>query len=327
MSNSDTESGVKRHWSDDYMKVASFGDLEYADCALCGSSKYSPLLVQHWFGEDFQVVRCQGCGMIRTNPRPTPEWKASFYSPACNGLVETTGNDFIYAPQADRLPSYLRLLRFISKLAKSTDRRLIDVGAASCVFTKMAQDEGFDATACDYSQDALAYGIKHYNIKTLRSPAESIDAPDASFDIVTIFHTVEHLSEPMLVLRELHRILKPGGFVFIETPNYAPHFLAQTKFKFILPFYRYMTKRQEGLPWVPFDHYYHWTPQHLTQALQAAGFEDIKIHHIQGYRSNTKPNLLFWCAYIAYDAIAELIYLSSFKKIDLRLVLLASGNK
>jgi ubiquinone/menaquinone biosynthesis C-methylase UbiE len=323
---SDRENGVKRHWSDEYMKVASFGHLEYADCALCGSPDYSPLVVQHWFGEDFQVVRCQHCGMIRTNPRPTPEWKANFYNPALNSLAQTTGNDFIYAPQPDRLPSYRRLLQYIGKRAKP-GQKLIDVGAASCVFTKMAQDAGFNATACDYSQEALAYGIKNYNVKTLRSPAESIDAPDASFDIVTIFHTIEHLSDPMIVLRELHRILKPGGFVFLETPNYAPHFLAQTKFKFILPFYRYMTKRQEGLPWVPFDHYYHWTPGHLIEALRESGFRDVKVHHIQGYRSNTKPNLLFWCAYNAFDALAELIYLSSLKRFDFRLVLLASGTK
>jgi ubiquinone/menaquinone biosynthesis C-methylase UbiE len=308
------------------MKVPSFGELQYADCALCGCGDYSPLVVQHWFGEDFQIVRCRQCGMIRTNPRPTADWKANFYNSDCNSLAETTGNDFIYAPQPDRLPSYQRLLRYISERARP-GQRLIDIGAASCVFTKMAQDAGFDATACDYSTDALDYGVRNYSVKTLRSPAEAIAAPDASFDVVTIFHTIEHLPDPMKVLKEIHRILKPGGFVFLETPNYAPHFLAQTRFKFVIPFYRYMTKRPEGLPWVPFDHYYHWTPEHLTGALRAAGFSDAKVHHIQGYRSNTKPNFAFWCAYHGFDALAQLIYLATMKRVDLRLVLLASGTK
>lgn len=326
MVSGENESGIAMHWSDKHMKVPSFGELEYADCALCGSPASTPVAAQHWFGEDFQIVQCSQCAMIRTNPRPTPAWKSNFYNSECNSLAETTGKDFIYVPQPDRLPSYQRLLRYILERAKP-GQRLIDVGAASCVFTKMAQDAGFDATACDYSPEALAYGVKNYNVKTLRSPAEAIDAPDSSFDVVTIFHTIEHLPDPMKVLKELHRILKPGGFVFLETPNYAPHFLAQTRFRFVIPFYRFMTKRVEGLPWVPFDHYYHWTPEHLTDALRAAGFREARAHHIQGYRSNTKPNLLFWCAYQAFDALAQIIYMTTLKRVDLRLVLLASGTK
>lgn len=326
MSSDEPVNGGQRHWSDKLMKVATFGALEYADCALCDSPDYSLVVVQHWFGEDFHVVRCRHCGMIRTNPRPTSAWKANFYDPTCNGLADTMGRGFIYAPQPDRLPSYQRLLRYISRRARR-GQRLVDVGAASCVFTKMALDAGFDAVACDYSQEALAYGTANYHVKTLQSPAEAIDTPDASFDVVTIFHTIEHLPEPTKVIRELYRILKPGGFVLIETPNYAPHFLVQTKFKFMWPLYKFLTKRPDGLPWVPFDHYYHWTPQHLTSALREAGFRRASAHHILGYRSNTKPNLLFGCAYNAFDALAQLLYWVTFTRIDLRLVLLASGYK
>lgn len=95
--------------------------------------------------------------MIRTNPRPTSEWKTRFYDPAFNGLSEKMGREFIYAPEPDRLPSYRRLLRLIMSRV-SPGSRLLDVGAASCVFTGMARDAGFDAVACDYSDDALAYG-------------------------------------------------------------------------------------------------------------------------------------------------------------------------
>ena len=45
---------------------------------------------------------------------------------------------------------------------------------------------GFDAVACDYSREALAYGEEHYQIPTIQSPAECIDAEDQSFDIVTV---------------------------------------------------------------------------------------------------------------------------------------------
>lgn len=307
------------------MKVPSFGPLEEASCALCGDDRSTLVVVQHWFGEDFRVVRCSGCGMIRTNPRPTETWKASFYDPACNGLAEKMGRDFVYAPAPDRLPSYRRLLGLITR--RRSTGRLIDVGAASCAFAKMAADAGFDATACDYSQEALAYGAHHYGIPTLKSPAEAIDAEDESYDVVTIFHTIEHLPDPLAVLKELHRILRPGGQIFLETPNYLPHYYVQTRLRFVSAPYRWLTKREHGLPWVPFDHYYHWTPAHMHQALLKAGFQQPEALHIPGYRSNTKPNLAFWLAYVGYDSLAEAIYLSSFKKLDLRMVLLACATK
>ena len=326
MANDSDNKSSKLHPSDALMKVPSFGPLEEADCSLCGSEACSPLVVQHWFAEDFVVVRCDSCGMIRTNPRPTSEWKTRFYDPAFNGLSEKMGREFIYAPEPDRLPSYRRLLRLIMSRV-SPGSRLLDVGAASCVFTGMAHDAGFDAVACDYSDDALAYGREHYQVPTIQSPAENIDTEDASFDVVTIFHTIEHLPDPLAVLKELHRILKPGGMIFIETPNYLPHSLIQTKFQFLWPIYKLLTKREHGLPWVPFDHYYHWTPRHIRKALQQVGFEEARPEHILGYRSNTKPNLVFWVAYVGYDCLAQLIHWFTLGRWDLRLVLLASGRK
>src|SRR6266849_1595501 len=80
-----------RHPNDRFMKVPSFGPLEYADCGLCGSPETTLVAIQHVFGEDFHVVRCAQCGLIRTNPRPTAEWKAHFYDPRCNAYAESRG--------------------------------------------------------------------------------------------------------------------------------------------------------------------------------------------------------------------------------------------
>lgn len=313
------------HPTDQLMKVKSFGPLEDAPCGLCGSPESILVVVQHQFGEDFHVVQCKKCGMIRTNPRPTPEWKSHFYDPQYNSLPEKFGRDFIYAPEKDRLPSYRRLLRFVQERMKAGGK-LIDVGAASGDFVKMAVDEGIDAIACDYSREALAYAEKHYKLKTLQSPAEKIDAPDESFDVVTMFHTIEHLPDPVGVLREMHRILRPEGLILLETPNYSPHFAMQTRLKSVFPIYKLLTKRDE-LPWVPFDHYYHWTPALLRRAMEQAGFRDCRSEHILGYRSNTKPNAAFWAAYVCYDIMAQFVHMATGGRGDFRPVQLATGRK
>ena len=60
--------------------------------------------------------------------------------------------------------------------------------------------------------------------------------------------------------------------------------------------------------WVPFDHYYHWTPRHIRKALQQVGFEEARPEHILGIAPIQN---LIWCfgvAYVGYDCLAQLIH-------------------
>lgn|GEM_PF-1154618 len=285
------------------MLIPSFGELETAPCALCASPQSTPVAEQFWFGQLFQIVRCSDCGLMRTNPRPTTQWKRNFYDPQCNGYAASRGRDFIYAPDETRIPGYEKLLNLLKKNALPGST-LLDVGCASGFFVKLARDAGFDARGCDYSAEAVAYGRKHFDVEIIQSPAEAIDAPDNSFDIVTILHVIEHLSDPLAAMRELHRVLKPGGLMLLETVNYHPHYLIEKNLRFLSKPYNKLTRR-EGLPWVPFDHMYHWTTDSMLKALKASGFMDVSLQHLHGYRSEQKPDRTFSFVYSACDLFAH----------------------
>lgn len=308
-----------------FMKVPSFGALEFSDCGLCGESKWTLVTRQRGFGEDFQVVRCQGCDLIRTNPRPTPEWKDHFYNPDYNGYAESQGRDFVYAPDLTRRVGYRRLLDFLRPdLPPSAS--LLDVGCASGLFVKEAVDRGIDAFGCDYSEEAIAYGRKHFNIQMFRSPAEAIDAPDNHYDVITLLQVFEHLPDPMRVLRELKRVLKPGGMLVLETVNYLPHYKMETDLRFMIPVYNAVTRRP-SLPWLPFDHLYHWSPKTIKRAAIAAEFRDVKLHHLMGYRSEMKPTLGFSVAYTACELVGRGLIAASGGRWDYWPVLLATCRK
>jgi 2-polyprenyl-3-methyl-5-hydroxy-6-metoxy-1,4-benzoquinol methylase len=314
-----------RHPGDRFMKVPSFGPLESADCGLCGATATTLVTVQHVFGEDFRVVRCGGCGLIRTNPRPTEEWKSHYYDPVFNAYAESRGRDFIYAPDENRIPGYRRLLRFL-KERTSPGVRLLDVGCASGLFVKEARGQGYAAEGCDYDENAVACGHDLHGVHIIRSPAEAIDAPDDTYDVVTLLHVFEHLAQPLDVLRELLRVLKPGGLLLLETVNYRPHFVIEKRLRFLIPLYNRLTRR-EGLPWVPFDHLYHWSPDVLRRAMVVAGYEDVAGHHLGGYRSEGKPNTLFSAVYALCEGVGRGLIAISRGRLDFWPVLIVTGRK
>jgi SAM-dependent methyltransferase len=82
--------------------------------------------------------------------------------------------------------------------------------------------------------------------------------PDASFDVAAMYHVIEHFPSPRAELRELHRVIKPGGWLAVETPNIATLWF-----------------RLLGARWRQFipDHIFFFTPQTITRLCEESGFE------------------------------------------------------
>ncbi|MHA2283341.1 MAG: class I SAM-dependent methyltransferase [Promethearchaeota archaeon] len=270
-----------------FMDVDSFGPLEEVNCAICGCDRTKLVTVQDWFGERFHVVRCIRCKLMFTNPRPTPEWRERFYDPRHNPAMEQEKRDFIYLGTPDRLSAYRRILKFLKDEIR-TSTKLLDVGCAAGQFVQLAIEEGFDATGVDRSPGAIAYAYEHFGLELILAEAENIPVPDSTYDVVTLHHVFEHFENPLHTLKEIKRILKPGGALFIETPNYLRFYLMEKYFFFLKPIYLKFKSNMDSwrgdIPWFPFDHYYHWTPKTLLLALSKAGFINNQTHVISNYR-------------------------------------------
>jgi ubiquinone/menaquinone biosynthesis C-methylase UbiE len=101
---------------------------------------------------------------------------------------------------------------------KRRGARLLDIGCGNGAFVNAARAWGWDAEGLEPDPNAVAVG----RAKGLPITAGSLPRtvyPDASFAAVTMSHSIEHLHDPVACLREVHRILQPGGTVWIDTPN------------------------------------------------------------------------------------------------------------
>jgi SAM-dependent methyltransferase len=238
---------------------------EETPCLLCGRDEAALLLEgpdpipADGRGLRFAVVRCEHCGLTFTNPRPTPGTIGRFYPPD-------------YHPH--RRPAKMRQARPARPVwARLFGRpcnerrgalpwpepgRLLDFGCGGGAFLKRMADRGWQVTGLDASVGAGRAVQEELGLKVLTGSLPHPELRPCSFDVVTMWQSLEHVHRPLAILREAYRLLVPGGKLIVATPNVES-----------LPFYWF------GPAWFGLDlprHLTHFTPKTLRAMLEAAGF-------------------------------------------------------
>ncbi len=204
------------------------------------------------YGVHPPIVRCNQCHLVYANPR----WDSSLVTESYSVVEDPT-----YVEEREgRVLTFSRNLAPFEKLvAKSDTRRLLDLGCHIGVMVELAQARGWDAWGVEpstwASEQARARGL-HVVTGTL----SDAKVPENYFDVVTLWDVVEHLTDPAAELRNVHRVLKPGGVFAIHTIDIESMFA------------RLMGKRW---PWLMEMHLYYFSPRTLGKMLEQTGFEVI----------------------------------------------------
>jgi len=163
------------------------------------------------------IGRCGKCGLYQQHPMPSTEELEIYYSHNYRQDYKAAFEPKIkYVARAGKVA--LERLRWIGTLVKVTQGlKLLDVGAGGGEFVYCASQLGYDASGIEpnvgYSEFAkIQYGVE---IRT----AMLGGLHPSSFDVVTMFHVLEHMAKPREVSRSIYSTLKPGGFLVVEVPN------------------------------------------------------------------------------------------------------------
>lgn len=114
---------------------------------------------------------------------------------------------------------YCSVEQVVRRRLKQGAPHCLDIGAGSGDLLKLLRQgwPAMQADACDYHIERFA--LKDVNIVQLDLNARPLPYPDASFDLVTCSEVLEHVENYRAVLREIQRVLKPGGLMVVTTPN------------------------------------------------------------------------------------------------------------
>jgi 2-polyprenyl-3-methyl-5-hydroxy-6-metoxy-1,4-benzoquinol methylase len=117
------------------------------------------------------------------------------------------------------LPIYKKIYFEVMGVKYKKNGKLLDIGSGTGQFIYKMKNLGWDAYGIEPYNKRAAFYAQKKNLSVLNQPFEDTKFPDNYFNVIVINHVIEHLPNPIVVLHECYRILKPGGELILNTPN------------------------------------------------------------------------------------------------------------
>ncbi len=182
-------------------------------CVGCGENGTRPLLDVR----NGRYVTCTECGLVRNDPLPREEELEALaeYWSECHHLQEDKLRRQ-FDPEVQRM-AYGRVLGELKPYRSSG--RLLEIGCAAGSFLDAATRDGWRPTGVELSKSAATYAREQRGLDVRAGTLSTVDLGNERFDAAVMLDVIEHVYDPAQLLREVHRVLVPGGALLVMTPN------------------------------------------------------------------------------------------------------------
>ena len=244
--------------------------MKYIPCNLCGSDNWtvrfpstlngavSPEVdamrcTSPGYGTHTQIVECHECGYVYANPTWEPHELIAAY--------ETVEDETYVEEREGRELTFRKHLDDVEALiGQGNGRKLLDVGAYIGVFLEVAQQSGWDATGVEPSEWAVREGRKR-GLNLVEGTLDSAAIKSQTFDLITMWDVIEHVTDPKAELTKAFNLLNPGGTIVVHTMDIDS--LAA----------RILRGRW---PWLMAMHVHFFSQRTLQKMMQDVGFEIVR---------------------------------------------------
>lgn len=223
--------------------------------------------------EPFDIMVCEDCGLLYTTPKPSDEKIGDYYKSEAYYSHQENKKGFI-----PRVYEAVKSVNLKHKIAIATQGklpgRLLDIGCGVGDFLHFAEQNGWQCTGAEPSDDASSIAKKRIKAEIML-PKDLKKLPDESFDVITMWHVLEHVSDLQWQVNQLNRLLKKGGRLVVALPNFRSYDAQYYKDK-----------------WAAYD-----VPRHLNHFSQDS---IAKIFNINGLIQNQTQKLVWDAFYISF---------------------------
>lgn len=238
--------------------------------------------------DQWQYLRCLNCGLVSLHPRPTPQELIKDYEDYLPIQPEE-----IQAWEMMMRPVIVKSANLIESRARTGRGRLLDIGCGYGFFLQEMGSRGWQVEGIEVSQAGRKYTRDKWDIHVYSQPLENLAIPESSFDVITLFYVIEHLLDPLGLLIEVKRVIKPDGLVLLRWPHSTP----------IVRMLGPLSKKLD-LYHTPY-HLYDFSPGTMEKMLSFCGFREIETMIV----GNTRPSKRFnrWASTI-FGQVGEALY-------------------
>ena len=197
--------------------------------------------------DSFKVVECSACGVAYTIPRP---YSMDKYYPDRYRAYGSLVTRILTALYGIRVSRWARL--------KPEGGSALEVGCGPGLMLAALHRRGWQVLGIERNEAVAESARRTLGIEIVATPVDALPA-DARFDLIIMFQVLEHIGEPVALLRDCAKRLAPGGHLVMNVPNFASW---QSRFS--------------GPSWLHLDlprHLVHFTPHTLAATLERAGLE------------------------------------------------------
>jgi 2-polyprenyl-3-methyl-5-hydroxy-6-metoxy-1,4-benzoquinol methylase len=234
------------------------------NCPICNHAQFTPFLTckdNTVSRETFQIVSCNSCGFKFTNPRPEVSDLGKYYKSEDYVSHSNTNKGFInYTYQSVRKYTLLKKLQLISKYFRTG--KILDIGCGTGEFLNTCKNAKWQTMGIEPDDDARNMAIKNYGLD-VRKESDLTLIEDESFDIISMWHVLEHVPDLNKRVEEIKRLIKPKGIIIIAVPNCNS-----------------LDAKIYKENWAAYDvprHLYHFTPQDIESLFRNHGLRMFRI--------------------------------------------------
>lgn len=245
-------------------------DSQTIPCNLCGADDYD-ILFEQGVAQIARIVKCRHCGLIYANPRGQLVDHEDYEGAEPEGLLKGLESDkthpfrWRYDKEKFQTRDFDQTYDLLQKLHPDKGH-VVEVGSSLGFLLRRFIDDGWQATGVDPWRELPFFTREVQGFDTIPLTLEQARLPSDSADVVILLHVIEHVPDPLETMREIWRVLKPGGHMVLETPRYDTLM------------FRLMGRRERSLRMG--GHIYFYTDRTLRESFEKVGFTKVEMRHV-----------------------------------------------
>lgn len=188
------------------------------DCRLCGCRESRAIkAIDAKDRRPLGIAFCTRCGLVQQSELPDARDLRVYYAHSYRRDYKGVHTPKLKHVRRAGLAALSRLEVLATAAGARKGARLLDIGAGGGEFVYLAGRSGFAAEGIEPNVGYSAFARAQYGVTIRTMPLDDLD--HASADVVTLFHVLEHLADPVAAFARLHDVLSDEGLLFVEVPN------------------------------------------------------------------------------------------------------------